>query len=80
MVIEVREAPCHPETCIDIKGPDQHTANVNPIGCSDDKWRIDCDSCFTCIRAGLTKAEAVAIAKLHVLLTPDEYWALYRAS
>lgn len=77
MAIVVREAECHPETCLDIEGPNGHVANVNPIGFTDDQWRIDCDHCFTCIRTGLTKREAVAIAKVHVLLTREEYQKLY---
>lgn len=72
----VTQAECH-ETCLDIQGPDNHIANVNPIG-GTDKWRVDCDGCGTCIRAGLdTKREATIVARIHVLISPEDYWALH---
>ena len=66
-MFEVRQAECH-DTCLDVQGPDGHTANVNPIGFTDPvQWRVDCDDCGRCIQAGIsTKAEARAVALDHV--------------
>lgn len=72
----VRLAECH-DTCLDVEGRHGHTANVNPIGnTAPVKWRVDCDDCGTCIRAGFaTKREAVEAAKIHVQKSSDDYWA-----
>lgn len=73
--VEIRQAECH-DTCLDVEGPNGHISNVNPIGYTDPvQWRVDCDCCYTCIRAGFaTKREAVEVAKAHVLLSVDEFW------
>lgn len=73
--VEVRQANCH-DTCLDVEGPNNHLANVNPIGeTSPQLWRVDCDSCFTCIRAGFrTKEEAREAAMKHVLISAEQYW------
>lgn len=69
-------AGCHAE-CLDVIGPNDHVANVNPIGYTDPtKWRIDCDSCGTCVRAGFkTRADAVAEAERHVSRSSEEFWS-----
>lgn len=67
MAFTVKAAECHPDVCLDLVRDDGHVTNVNPIMYSDD-WRVDCDSCFTCIGAGFkTKADALARAKVHML-------------
>lgn len=75
LVITVKQAECH-DTCLDVRGPDDHMANVNPIGeTTPVLWRVDCDSCFTCIQAGFhTKAEARDAAVAHVSKSSKEYW------
>jgi hypothetical protein len=72
-MIKVSEATCHPETCLDVEGLENHIANVNPVG-GTTRWRVDCDGCATCIRIRDTKEEALAVAKEHVQMTSDEYW------
>lgn len=70
MIVEV--AQCHPDTCVDVFGANGHHANVNPIGFSE-LWRVDCDSCYTCIRSNLsTKEEAIEEAKKHVATMQDQ--------
>lgn len=77
MAVDVRVAECHPDTCLDVEGPDGHTANVNPIAESGGLWRVDCDDCTTCVRAGLaSQPEALEAAVEHVRLTTNEYWAI----
>lgn len=72
----VKLAECH-DTCLNVE-KDGHVANVNPIGwpyLQPTLWRVDCDHCFTCVRAGFTtKAEARDVALAHVQMTPEEYW------
>lgn len=63
----VQAAECHEDTCLDVVSADGHYTNVNPIGFTDDLWRVDCDSCMTCIRSGLSKSEALNAAKRHIL-------------
>lgn len=71
MVTQVRLAECH-DTCLDVEGPNNHIANVNPIKfTSPVQWRVDCDSCFTCIQAGIaSKSLARDIAFQHVQNKP----------
>lgn len=75
-MVKVMSAGCHAE-CLDVVGPDDHIANVNPIGYTDPQlWRVDCDSCGTCVRAGfLTRADAVAAAERHVVQSSEEFWS-----
>lgn len=76
-MITVKLAECH-ETCLEVTGPSYHIANVNPIGMTNpEQWRVDCDSCCTCIKAGFkTKAAALEYAKQHVVISTDDYWRL----
>lgn len=73
---QVRLAECH-DTCLDIEGPDNHVANVNPIDeTNPQRWRVDCVSCGTCIRAGFkTKGDARDLAFEHVKKSSESYWA-----
>lgn len=72
-MITVREADCHPDTCLDVEGPEGHNANVNPIGFSH-RWRVDCDGCGTCIHTAETKKLALWLAMTHVIESSEEYW------
>lgn len=66
MFVVTKLAECH-DTCLDVVGSDGHTTNVNPVEGTDD-WRVDCDSCFTCISAHhKTKAAARDAAVAHVI-------------
>lgn len=73
-MFEVRQADCH-DTCLDVEGPDGHVANVNPVSDTDPQvWRVDCDGCGTCVRAGFkTKRAARAAAIAHVRISVDEF-------
>ena len=73
--LQVRQAECH-DTCLDIEGPNGHIANVNPVGYTNPQvWRVDCDSCTTCIRSGFeTKKDALEAAKEHVKVSSEKYW------
>lgn len=73
--VKVVPAECHAE-CLDVIGPNEHVANVNPIGFTDPTlWRVDCDSCCTCVRAGFkTRDEAQTYAEQHVARSSKEFW------
>jgi MinD superfamily P-loop ATPase len=76
LLFEVRpNAECCGE-CLDVEGVNGHVANVNPIGgTSPVLWRVDCNGCATCIRAGFaTQEEAIAVAKEHVAKSSEEFW------
>lgn len=71
----VRLADCH-DTCLDVEGPNNHIANVNPVGCTTPQvWRVDCDSCSTNIKSNIkSKKEARDIAIKHVNMSVADYW------
>lgn len=64
--VEVRPAGCHPE-CLTVSAG-SHECNINMVGMTDpQRWRIDCDTCLTCVGASfLSREAAVEGAKLHV--------------
>lgn len=73
--IKVVPAECH-VMCVDVVGPNDHVANVNPIGYTDPQlWRVDCDSCGTCVRAGFqTREAAISEAERHVAFSSEDFW------
>ena len=77
--IKTVPAGCHAE-CLYIIGPNDHIANVNLVGYTDPQlWRVDCETCRTCVRAGfLTRADAVAEAERHVARSSEEFWSSLR--
>ncbi len=76
ITITVKQAECH-DTCADVFTEDHHT-EVNPVGYTDpQRWRVDCNTCGTCVRADLPDKEAaIKKAHRHVLLTSEEFFEL----
>ena len=71
MDLRVVVADCH-FRCRQVTDKDTlHTLNVNPLE-STSYWRVDCDTCATCLKILPSREEAVDYAIAHLKERSDQ--------